>query len=518
MPLQIRRGTTAERLSITPLIGELIYDTTTGELFVGNGTTPGGSSAISGITVEVAQDAAATLFTSGSHTGINFVYNDETNTINATVTATSSGTFDGDVIGSVFADNSTLLVDGVAGKIVGDIVSANANITNTLTSANIQATSVTSDSLQTDSLTIAVGGNVNGQGSTLGNFSTISATSFEGTLSGTVLGIVDGEVTGSVFADNSTLLVDGVDGRIVGPLYASLYKSDTSLIVDHTTGAITGSSLTINETDDLALLALERKNAGDTAVNINDVMLRIEGRGWNGSNYITGSRIQSTVTEALGSGLPCDIRFLVNDDTDNLFTYMSIIGGSVERIEAYKPFNIFHNGYVSPGSVFGVYQYHNNVDADNVVFARTRGSDTAQTAVQNGDDIVDISFLAHHGSGYAAAVSMSVVVDDTFGGTQVPGRFVLRTNNGSTGTVERLSIDHVGTTTITGSLNVVGDITGTLISGSSSMMIDTASGSLMVANINLQGETGNTPSTPGSVDSWLELTVNGVTKYMPLYV
>ena len=42
-----------------------------------------------GITTEDAQDAAASLFTGGTHTGITFSYNDTNNTINATVNASS---------------------------------------------------------------------------------------------------------------------------------------------------------------------------------------------------------------------------------------------------------------------------------------------------------------------------------------------------------------------------------------------------------------------------------------------
>jgi hypothetical protein len=42
MPLQIRRGTNAERLSITPAAGEPIYATDTHVLAVGDGVTPGG--------------------------------------------------------------------------------------------------------------------------------------------------------------------------------------------------------------------------------------------------------------------------------------------------------------------------------------------------------------------------------------------------------------------------------------------------------------------------------------------
>ena len=123
MPLQIRRGTTAQRLTITPLPGELIYDTTTGQLFVGNGSTVGGDTT-TGISIENAEDAAAALLTSGTHSGITFVYNDAAARIDATVTVAATGPFDGDLTGSVFSDDSTLLVDGVAGTLVGPLATS----------------------------------------------------------------------------------------------------------------------------------------------------------------------------------------------------------------------------------------------------------------------------------------------------------------------------------------------------------------------------------------------------------
>ena len=123
MPLQIRRGTTAQRLAITPLIGELVYDTITGQLFVGNGTTLGGATT-TGISTEDAQDAAASLFTTGSHSGITFAYNDAAGRLDATVTVAATGPFDGDLTGSVFADDSTLLVDGTNGSLVGPLATS----------------------------------------------------------------------------------------------------------------------------------------------------------------------------------------------------------------------------------------------------------------------------------------------------------------------------------------------------------------------------------------------------------
>lgn len=123
MPLQIRRGTTAQRLAITPLIGELVYDTTTGQLFVGNGTTLGGATT-TGISTEDAADTAAALFSTGSHSGITFAYNDAAGRIDATVTVAATGPFDGDLTGSVFSDASTLLVDGTGGRLVGPLATS----------------------------------------------------------------------------------------------------------------------------------------------------------------------------------------------------------------------------------------------------------------------------------------------------------------------------------------------------------------------------------------------------------
>jgi hypothetical protein len=48
MALQIRRGTDAQRLTITPAEGELIYTTDTKMLFVGDGSTVGGLEIVDG--------------------------------------------------------------------------------------------------------------------------------------------------------------------------------------------------------------------------------------------------------------------------------------------------------------------------------------------------------------------------------------------------------------------------------------------------------------------------------------
>jgi len=89
MPLQIRRGTTAERLSITPLVGEPVFDTTLGQIFVGDGTTAGGTSPnIDAQTIEQALDTVGAALVNGVHQNIAFTYGtaqDTANRIDATV-------------------------------------------------------------------------------------------------------------------------------------------------------------------------------------------------------------------------------------------------------------------------------------------------------------------------------------------------------------------------------------------------------------------------------------------------
>ena len=129
MPLQIRRGTNAERLLMAqPLAaGELLYVTDDQRLYIGNNTTLGGVQ-ITGYNDENARDAVATMFTSTTHSGISFVYNDALDTLTATVNlntisgVVTAGGFIGDIRGSVFADDSTVLVDGVDGVLRGTLV------------------------------------------------------------------------------------------------------------------------------------------------------------------------------------------------------------------------------------------------------------------------------------------------------------------------------------------------------------------------------------------------------------
>jgi len=333
MPLQIRRGTTAQRLAITPLTGELVYDTTTGQLFVGNGTTLGGATT-TGITTEDAQDAAAGLFTTGSHSGITFAYNDASGRIDATVTVAATGPFDGDLTGSVFSDASTLLVDGTSGRLVGPL-----------------ATSGLVGDLDT------------------GIFNIISST-------GTVLITPS---TGTSFGSNAEL----VDGNV---------------------------SITRN-----------------------------------------------TYSSAAGSG-------------------------------------------------FNFAQHHETADSVNFTFYRTRGTGSVPTAVVNGDDIIDLAFIAHTGTASVAAGAISGIVDGVPTASQVPMKFQFLTNNGTSnaaraelsaagiwkinnlGAFSGTTINVVDNDTITlGDVRLSQDGLSTINTNASLILSANGTGSVNIESVRIQG-------------------------------
>jgi hypothetical protein len=241
--------------------GELIYVTDTQRLFVGNGATVGGVG-ITGYTDSDAQDAAATVLTNNAnHTGISFSYNIATNEISASVNLSAfEGLIDADLKGSVFADDSSLLVDAVSGTfnldgtVKGDIVPnvfgpdlgssgvpfnnvylennlviGDATVTSVSTAINLPAGSTVNGSLITTgvdlgvAVNLAVGSTVNGILITTGVDLGVAVNLAVGsTVNGILISTgfnenaITSDVTGSVFGDDSTLLVDGVSSIIVG--------------------------------------------------------------------------------------------------------------------------------------------------------------------------------------------------------------------------------------------------------------------------------------------------------------
>ena len=171
-------------------------------------------------------------------------------------TGTITGKVVGDVTGSVVADDSTVLIDGVAGTInagalTGALPAIDGSALTGISASSVAFSNITSKPTTlagygiTDAATLsnmAPTGAVDFTGATTIDFNTVTINNLEfadisakpTTLAGygitdamTAGGNVEGNLKGSVFADDSTLLVDGVAGTINGsaltsPLTANL--------------------------------------------------------------------------------------------------------------------------------------------------------------------------------------------------------------------------------------------------------------------------------------------------------
>jgi hypothetical protein len=271
MPLQVRRGTNAERLTLSvPLAqGEPLWVTDDQKLYIGDGTTLAASlNPATGFNAEDAADAAAAALTNGIHTNISFFYDDVNNRINATANIANllqnlnlnnfdivgtgdinisgnidvSGSITGDFKGSIFADNSVLLVDALDGKInldgtvKGDII-PNVNEAYDIGSASfrfkdlyLSGTSLYLGSAQLtatgSAINLPVGSTVDGlpisaiiPGSNYNiNIVGDDSTVLVNTATNTIQGTFDGDITGSVFALDSSLMVDAIDRIFYGTI------------------------------------------------------------------------------------------------------------------------------------------------------------------------------------------------------------------------------------------------------------------------------------------------------------
>ena len=122
-----------------------------------------------------------------------------------------TGTLDGDVTGSVFADDSTILVDGVAGTLHGDLT---GNVTGTVSSIANHTTANLTENTNLYYTDVRADARITNAGSA--NWNTAFAWGNHASVGYHVAGTShDGDVIGSVFGDDSSLLVDGINNRLV---------------------------------------------------------------------------------------------------------------------------------------------------------------------------------------------------------------------------------------------------------------------------------------------------------------
>ena len=270
---------------------------------------------------------------------------------NATVTGLVGQSIVGDIKGSVFADDSSLLVDAINSAITADTIDANT-INATTLKGNIQkngsALDISSDSgiqllsngilnaPNATTVTVAASQGVSITAtndlvltSTSGtvDFTNSAAVDFTGvTVTGLTVGL-EGDLQGSVFADNSTLLVDGVNATIpAGNITGTFTGIDSPSLTTSSNLTIT-AGLAANIT---ATNAVTLKSTSNGIVSVGN-----EGLG----NLVLGSGNNTTQVTAGGT---LDISDLAAINFQNS-VIQNLEGGSI----GYTPANNSHwNGAV----------------------------------------------------------------------------------------------------------------------------------------------------------------------------
>lgn len=238
MPLQIRRGPTVDRLATVPLVGELVYDTDTGAVFVGNGATAGGVP-VTSFSVADARTTTAKMFlgedlTDNSlHSGITFQY-----VANRLIATVENIDLDGTVITSIVPTTDAEYDLGSPTNRWRDLY-LNGN---SLYLGEAVITSNTDGSVNLPAGTL-VGGlpigldlgqtyEINILGDVLSASSGIIVNSVTNDINANIVnasefrGVVRGDVIGSIFADNSTKLVDAVEGIIPAEVLDGTFTGD----------------------------------------------------------------------------------------------------------------------------------------------------------------------------------------------------------------------------------------------------------------------------------------------------
>ena len=417
MALQIRRGPTADRMSYTPVVGELVWDTSTNSLYIGNGSTAGGLPAGTLVTEDV-QDIASSMLVNGTHQNITFTYDDTLGRINSTFDlSTFNGTLTADgFIGSHYANDSTLLLNALTGAV---------NLNGTVKGHIIPSTNIAYDlgsssfrfrDLYLSGSSIILGG------------ATITAT-------GAAVNLPAGStINGSVIGTGSGAGVEaGMNYNI------NIVGDDSTVIVNASTRAITAAGgFTGNLTGNTAGThtgAVVGNVTGNTAgTHTGPVVGSVTG-------IVTGNIVTNLISSADSSAIvfdtPTRFQTTVSIDDDLILN-----SGTLE----------IQTNEIDDNIIFSVHSSNSQPGA--LLFRRSRSTRTAPTAVQTNDKLHQITFNAFDGTAYITAAAIQAQVLGTVSTGIVPTglRFLTRDVLGQE--VESFRINEFASIDVLTSLNL----------------------------------------------------------------
>ena len=441
MPLRIRRGTDAERLTITPLEGELIFTTDTKTVYVGDGTTPGG--------IGIGSDGGPFGGFLGQNidlNGFSIVGLGNIDTIgNQTISGSLEvgGGFDvtgnvavgGNIVaqGNIVANGNITLGAGgddviiIDGEIDSNLVPGDGSYS--LGSLSRPWNSLYVNGIQSNGLiTGEFEGNLRGSDSSLAFNSTNNT--FSGTFSGNLFGDVSGDLEGNLRGYDSSIAFDAstsrffgefsgnVYGNVVGDVIGSIFTDDSSLLVDALESAfytnfleIKGSSI-ISRSGDISF--------GDSSIGTIFNYTTISDN-LSTFSYLQGSSHKHNVfKDAINSSTPLDTG-------DFLFVEVVNAQDGTGLTES-GAFGFLVDGAVSPGAVpgkFVVVTYPSSGDERYLTFSSSghlavNKLDASEALDVEGNGLFSGSVTAASFKGSFVADDSSIIVDGVSGAVTAP--------------------------------------------------------------------------------------------------
>ena len=423
MALRLRRGTNAERLLITPVEGELIYTTDTKLLYVGDGSTAGGTLVTgAGGGGSTTLDALTDTDLTGTADGDALTFNSSTNKWEPTAIPGVGSLRLTDLVDVAFPDD---LVEA------GDILRFDGVFFTTVSESSLfQEQQNYKINIVGDDSTILVDTDTNVlsgqfQGNVLADDDTVIIDSTAKVLTANVIGNIQGNVTGNVIG-NTQGVVTGAEGSsllgtVTGDLNGSVFANDSSLLVDGVNGIVTGNVKNLSVESD----SVQGGNVKlVSATNNNIIYLRTN----TDSNFLT----------------------IGTEDTAGtvLITANAQVGGTSDPVE--RTLRVF-NSSTATGTT-AISQIHNSDSGPGATIgvARSRGSKTVPTVVQIGDVLGTYISAGYNGAGYRGAAGIRSVVAATPESLRIPSNVEIVTTDAAGNNDVKLTVKDTGETVFAG--------------------------------------------------------------------
>jgi len=442
MALQIRRGTNAERLTITPLQGELLFTTDTKNLYVGDGTTQGGVVIEGGGGEGVAANAFASIAVAGQST-VSADSSEDTLTLIAgsNVTITTNATNDSVTIASTAgATNLDALTDvSISTPAVGQILQYNgAAWVNGAAGGGGGLASVEDDispslggdlSLNTNDITGTGNINING------NLTSLEV-KVSGDLNPSIRLFESAGNQGTISARNTDSDIKFVGRRFL--IGDSITDGQLRVFSINKSGAETLSLRTYNNANAASNeLALSRsRGTGDTpvAVQDGDVTYRVKFNGFDGTTFVTTAQIFSEVTGSVATNqVPGNLRFSTADDLGVMRNALTIRKDQVVEVNFGMEMTGSDLLLKNTNPVFQSAQ--NDQTAKVLAFSKSRGTIALPTAIQTQDHLYTLRFNGYDGASELTAAQIRAEAGSTVGTGIVSGQLRFTTTD-PTGTAK----------------------------------------------------------------------------------